>query len=142
MYLLRKFGILARSPTHLDSADEGHTWRQGNAGVSDVCQTEGDCPSAPRPSPRMRAVRVRSHGWRAGERHHVMSGRAAVNDSHKHVSGATPSMAHTLHEHHHPQGGDDAVKAPTEAVRPPTPHTFYTCPMRPEIRQAQPGTCP
>ena len=37
--------------------------------------------------------------------------------------------------------GGDAASAPAETV-PQAPGTIFTCPMHPEIRQDQPGTCP
>ena len=43
--------------------------------------------------------------------------------------------AHT-HHHHKPDG------APSIPVQPPVEGTVYTCPMHPEIRQNQPGSCP
>ncbi|WP_460489932.1 copper-transporting P-type ATPase [Curvibacter fontanus] len=42
------------------------------------------------------------------------------------------------HTHHHPK----STGASSEAVTLPAAGTVYTCPMHPEIRQNQPGTCP
>ncbi len=49
------------------------------------------------------------------------------------MSGHDPHLHHH-HEHH-------AASAP-EPVVPAAPETVYTCPMHPEVRRSEPGTCP
>ena len=74
------------------------------------------------------------------------------------MSASPHSHDHSAHQDHpplnkpgplpedaHNHGHQDATAATTQSGEPPaapTPGAIYTCPMHPEIRRDQPGTCP
>ncbi|MBS7699645.1 MAG: copper-translocating P-type ATPase [Chelatococcus sp.] len=101
-------------------------------------------------------MRHHEHNRGPDERHSGEPGTTTAHDGHRHGHGHDPGHGH---DHGHGQGGhecghEDAKetachgghqhghggRAPGVTAQPPV--TLYTCPMHPEIRRTDPGSCP